>query len=122
MLGPLINHESIVIVVDRAQHTCWLIQHFLNVFYDLVLETAALEQPETLSLVKHCLSRVLRQVNFGITDPLANLLLVFGFLIQIAENLSSLYDGHQTLLSLLGQVDILIITSIDKLLLDLGVG
>ena len=65
---------------------------------------------------------MLRQINFGVADPLADLLLVTDLLIQVAQDLASLHNRHQTVLSLLRQINVLIIAAIHELLLDLRIG
>ena len=121
MLGPLVNHECVVVVVDGAEDRGWLIQDLLNILNHVHFALVAFKESETLRLIKDGLSGVLRQIDLGIADPFANFVLISRLDVEVAEDLTSLNNGHETLLRLLRQNCILIVAPVDELLLQLGI-
>lgn len=121
MLGSLVNHECVVVIVDGTEDRGWLIQDLLNILNHIDFALVAFKESKTLRLVKDGLSGVLWQIDLSIADPFANFLLISRLNVEVAEDLSGLNDGHETLLRLLRQNCILVVAPVNELLLQLGI-
>ena len=122
MFSTLINHKSVEIIIDRMQISRWLIEDLIDFRQNVQLVGWAFEKSQALSLKEDRLRCILGKYLINFCNPLANLIFLLALNVEVAEDLTSLYDSLKRFLRLNSDARSLIVASIDNLLDDFLVG
>lgn len=79
---------GLIIIIDCGHISLWKLEHLSYLSCDLVGQIGAFEQSHSLGFVEDGLYSVVVALKLGLLEPLANILLAWGIIVQEFENLS----------------------------------